>query len=246
VIYLSGQLCETRDAVSGDTRRYFQQGTTSTTAGAMLIVADHLGSPTDVTDSTGARLAAYAYAPFGARERLLGSVDIERNFTGHRNIGTLTEVLHTPSRIYNVELGRFLGEDPARSGLNFFTYANNNPLRYIDRDGRNPVAAGAAIGGAIGTVIEPGGGTAAGAAAGAVVGGIILGLIIGEKIVELINEKFSKGGKQNIRDEGLANKTDAEIAAGARDRSISKEERERYKKEEKARRMRNRRRRCGM
>jgi uncharacterized protein RhaS with RHS repeats len=49
-----------------------------------------------------------------------------------------------------------------------------------------------------------------------------------------------RGGKQNVRDTGLADKTDDEISAGARDKSKSKAERKKYQKEEKARGLRNR------
>ena len=36
------------------------------------------------------------------------------------------------NRIYNPHTGRFLTEDPARDGLNYYTYAYNNPIRFID------------------------------------------------------------------------------------------------------------------
>jgi hypothetical protein len=51
--------------------------------------------------------------------------------------------------------------------------------------------------------------------------------------------EFTKGGKQRKRESGLENKTDEEISNGARDTSLSQEERQRYIREEKARRLRN-------
>ena len=51
--------------------------------------------------------------------------------------------------------------------------------------------------------------------------------------------KKSKGGKQNIRDSGVANLSDKEVSRRARDKSLSPKERQRYKKEEKARELRN-------
>ena len=55
--------------------------------------------------------------------------------------------------------------------------------------------------------------------------------------------KNSKGGKQNIKDSGLAGLSDAEVSRRAKDKSLSKKERDRYKKEEKARALRNKRKR---
>lgn len=49
----------------------------------------------------------------------------------------------------------------------------------------------------------------------------------------------SKGGKQNVRDSGLRGVSDEEVKRRARDRSLSGRERERYKKEEKARGLRH-------
>jgi hypothetical protein len=45
---------------------------------------------------------------------------------------------------------------------------------------------------------------------------------------------------RNERDTGLSDKSDDEVSAGARDKSLSGEERRRYQKEEKAREIRNR------
>lgn len=47
-------------------------------------------------------------------------------------------------------------------------------------------------------------------------------------------------GRGNQKDTGLRDKSDADVAKGDRDRSLPKAERQRYKKEEKARGERNR------
>ena len=42
------------------------------------------------------------------------------------------------ARWYDPELGRFISQDPAKDGLNWYAYCNNNPLKYIDPDGFAP------------------------------------------------------------------------------------------------------------
>lgn len=39
------------------------------------------------------------------------------------------------ARYYNPTIGRFISADPARQGLNWYVYCNNNPLMYVDPDG---------------------------------------------------------------------------------------------------------------
>ena len=63
------------------------------------------------------------------------------------------------ARLYNPYLGRFVSPDPLLNSegsawdYNPYVYANNNPFKYIDRGGEEPVTLtailiGAAIGGA--------------------------------------------------------------------------------------------------
>jgi RHS repeat-associated protein len=48
------------------------------------------------------------------------------------------------NRNYNQRNGRFSTEDPIRNGLNFYTYTDNNPVRYIDPSGLKPTVEEAA------------------------------------------------------------------------------------------------------
>ncbi|HVA77255.1 MAG TPA: hypothetical protein VNF27_05135 [Candidatus Binataceae bacterium] len=56
-------------------------------------------------------------------------------------------------------------------------------------------------------------------------------------------QAYAKGGKQNLSDTGLAPLSDGEITRRAHDPSLSPQERRRYQREEKARRLRNKRKR---
>lgn len=40
------------------------------------------------------------------------------------------------ARWYDSEIGRFITEDPARDGVNWFVYCRNNPVKFVDRTGK--------------------------------------------------------------------------------------------------------------
>lgn len=92
------------------------------------------------------------------------------------------------ARYYDPVIGRFYSNDPIDAasfisqgniqGFNRFAYANNNPYKYVDHNGKSPTAAGGA-----------GAGFAVAGPPGAVVGGIIgfgIGLWIGDKIADAV------------------------------------------------------------
>jgi hypothetical protein len=43
------------------------------------------------------------------------------------------------ARYYEPTSGRFVREDPAKSGLNWFAYAEGNPILKVDPDGKSPI-----------------------------------------------------------------------------------------------------------
>ena len=47
-------------------------------------------------------------------------------------------------KYYDPYIGRFIARDPIRDGINWYAYANNNPLKYIDPNGLQPVQKAAA------------------------------------------------------------------------------------------------------
>ncbi len=103
---------------------------------------DGLGSVTDVTSATGTSLWWMEYTPFGA-PRASGStsqapVNLFR-FSG-AYFDTVTALYHLRARQYDPSLGRFLSPDPvsqaiARPCVSTYSYARNNPVRFVDPSG---------------------------------------------------------------------------------------------------------------
>jgi hypothetical protein len=50
-----------------------------------------------------------------------------------------TGLYYFNARWYDAELGRFVTEDPARDGSNWYEYCGNNPLKYTDQTGNEDV-----------------------------------------------------------------------------------------------------------
>jgi RHS repeat-associated protein len=105
------------------------------------IHTDGLGSPVARTDSLGNVLSVTRYEPYGltaaGEEPTIG-------FTGHvRDFET--GLTYMQQRYYDPVAGRFLSIDPvvtdANTGSSFnrYNYANNNPYKYVDPDGRQSV-----------------------------------------------------------------------------------------------------------
>ena len=51
-----------------------------------------------------------------------------------------TGLVYMRARYMDPVTGRFLSEDPARSGSNWLLYCNNNPVNYTDMSGKDPTA----------------------------------------------------------------------------------------------------------
>jgi RHS repeat-associated protein len=107
---------------------------------------DHLGSPRQITDEAGAQAAFHTYYPFGGEATDASQDDVELKFTGHErdeNGGGAGVLDYMHRRYFSPTLGRFLAVDPADGaslnrpqGWNRLAYSMNNPLRFIDPDGR--------------------------------------------------------------------------------------------------------------
>jgi RHS repeat-associated protein len=102
---------------------------------------DHLGTPRLITANGGTKVAFHTYYPFGA-EATSPSQDSEKlKFTGHERDAASLDYMH--ARYYAPLWGRFLSPDPLprlgpqqSQSFNRYTYALNNPLIFMDPDGR--------------------------------------------------------------------------------------------------------------
>jgi RHS repeat-associated protein len=109
---------------------------------------DHLGSPRALTGSTGTFLGTQDFQPYGTGGTTDGGA---LQFTGHERdaellgdtSGSMPDYFH--ARSYDVARGRFLSVDPNVDNekaahepqlWSRYTYVGNNPLRYMDPDGR--------------------------------------------------------------------------------------------------------------
>lgn len=133
---------------------------------------DVYGTPVMATDAAGNLLWKESYLPYGDKlTRQPASAGNSIGFHG-KALDDNTGLSYMGARYYDPVMGRFRSVDPVGvvpgnlHSFNRFTYANNNPYKYVDPDGRyavvvaramtfcaeNPscVAAGAAIAAAMG------------------------------------------------------------------------------------------------
>lgn len=113
---------------------------------------DHLGSLRVITSQSGTLAGTVTFAPFG-----LGGINASGTlqFAGHeRDRSSLGETLdYVHARYLMASRGRFLSVDPQTGtpanpqSLNRYTYASNNPLTFLDDDGRATKAAEAVASG---------------------------------------------------------------------------------------------------
>lgn len=104
------------------------------------IHTDALGSVVAVTNSSGQVVGRREYEPYG---RQLSPLQISDGpgYTGHVT-DAATGMSYKQQRYYDPQIGRFLSVDPvsanSKTGGNFnrYWYANNNPYKFFDPDGR--------------------------------------------------------------------------------------------------------------
>ncbi len=124
----------------------------ASTIGSYFYLKDALGSVVDVTDDSGNLIQHYAYSSFGKILKIMDNSgnDVTANpivktsygFT-NREHDVETGMMYYRARYMIPEIGRFIQEDPhpgkllvPLSSINKYVYSGNNPIRFIDPDGR--------------------------------------------------------------------------------------------------------------
>jgi RHS repeat-associated protein len=132
------------------------------------VYTDHLGSPVILTDETATIIAKQSFDAWGkprnaddwlctTTPNITNPTWLWRGFTGHEMM-TEFALVNMNARLYDYVNGRMCEPDVAISGgtqgQNRYSYARNNPMRYNDPSGNNPLLAGALIGGFINVVLN--------------------------------------------------------------------------------------------
>ena len=144
----TGQLAYTSDGRIGVASRYVYLGgslvaivekTTATgTSATKYQHTDALGSPVAVTNESATVVETNEWEPYGKE---LTATHDGPGYTGHV-YDQATGLNYMQQRYYDPQIGRFLSVDPvtasSSTGGNFnrYWYANNNPYRFKDPDGR--------------------------------------------------------------------------------------------------------------
>ncbi|WP_437915668.1 DNRLRE domain-containing protein [Sorangium sp. So ce302] len=125
------------------------------------ILTDHLGSPRLVVDVASGQIAQRVdYDEWGNV-----MLDTNPGFQPFGFAGGLydreTKLVRFGARDYDASVGRWISKDPTgfAGGLNFYAYSNDDPINYVDQNGRVAIAVTGAIGfvaGGVGSIIVQG------------------------------------------------------------------------------------------
>jgi RHS repeat-associated protein len=128
-------------SASGVYMRYFQK--------------DHLNSIAVLTDEAGSVVEQLSYDAWGKRRHAANGADdpagsitsqTNRGFTGHEQLEEVG-LVHMNGRVYDPLIGRFTSADPVTpepfttQSWNRYTYAANNPLKFLDPTGHYSLGA---------------------------------------------------------------------------------------------------------
>lgn len=141
---------------------------TGTRQGTYYVLTDNIGSVSVVTDGFGNIINRYYYTAWGGRVRTdNGEYDhatyfgdeggdvTDRGYTCHEHLTPLN-LIDMNGRIYDPVLARFLSPDPYIQAPDFtqnynrYAYCLNNPFKYTDPSGENPLIVAAVIGAIVG------------------------------------------------------------------------------------------------
>lgn len=115
------------------------QGGAQATETVTYYYTNEEGTPLITVNAAGVPLTLADYGSYGVQ--VLGDAEAGPAYTGHMNDSD-TGLIYMQQRYYDPAVGRFLSVDPVSIGsgggenFNKYWYANDNPYRFIDPDGR--------------------------------------------------------------------------------------------------------------
>jgi RHS repeat-associated protein len=143
-------------------------GTPATINEIYYPITDQLGSITHVFNSQGILIEEHSFDAWGRPRNPISYQyysssstppwRFERGYTGHEHIFDYN-IINMNGRLYDPVIGRMYSPDPSLSdrtnsqAYNKYSYVNNNPLKYTDPDGKNPIVV-ALISAVVGGVVN--------------------------------------------------------------------------------------------
>jgi RHS repeat-associated protein len=133
-------LMEKVDYGGGELTKLYVYGPTGLIAvndngGWFFLLKDHLGSTRVVLNENNNVVSSYDYMPYGGIMRSRVNTDIAYQFTG-QEYDTELGLHNFRARLYDSDLAMFYAMDPAGQGFSPFAFSLNNPVVYVDRDGK--------------------------------------------------------------------------------------------------------------
>ena len=109
------------------------------TDGVLFVHSDHLGTPRFLTNKDQKVVWASEQKPFGETTVTVSDIEYPIRLPG-QYYDKETGLHYNEQRYYDPSLGRYLRNDPIglEGGVNTYAYAQQNPLMYVDPDGRAP------------------------------------------------------------------------------------------------------------
>ena len=96
------------------------------------------GDVTNLVDGAGLVLNSYTYDAFGDTLTYAETIANRFRYAGEQ-FDKITGQYYLRARFYDPATSRMLTEDPARAGLNWYTYCNNNPVNFVDPYGLDAI-----------------------------------------------------------------------------------------------------------
>ncbi|WP_337399147.1 RHS repeat-associated core domain-containing protein [Congzhengia sp.] len=107
-----------------------------TTGTPMYLFKDVHGDTTMLMQGTSQK-GTYDYDAYGKQTDITGTADNPYRYCGEYT-DEETGFIYLRNRYYDPSIGRFISEDPAKSGSKWYVYCENNPVKFVDPWGLKP------------------------------------------------------------------------------------------------------------